>query len=60
MQAHQARLTAEIDDDLLPIEDGMARVLRRWLQIIEVAREELGQIRDSFTQIVVHAQTIAK
>ena len=60
MQAHQARLTAEIDDDLLPIEDGMARVLRRWLQIIEVAREELGQIRDSFAQIVVHAQTIAK
>jgi hypothetical protein len=59
MQAHQSRLTAEIDDNLLPIEDSMTRVLRWWLQIVEIAREEFRQVCDGFPQIVVYAQTIA-
>jgi len=48
-------LTTQVDDDLLPIEDSMARIFWRWLQIIEIAREEIGQIRDGFPQIVVYA-----
>jgi hypothetical protein len=51
-------LTAEIDDDLFPVEDSESRVLRWRLQIIEIAGEEFRKIPYSFPQVIVDAQAV--
>lgn len=51
METHQPRLPAQVDCDLFPVKDPLARVGGRWFQIVDVNCKVRGQIGDRFSQL---------